>query len=115
MLHPTPESFRKDLESLSQQLQALRDEFRQRDLLSDAHKAIVELLQRHKERLAAKLAEAESKRANWDTIKGEFRGAWNSFVADLEMLKLRLMDAESAQDTKAKRSTSDANRASEPV
>ena len=39
MLHPTPESFRKDLELLSQRLQALREEFRERDLLSDAQKA----------------------------------------------------------------------------
>ena len=103
MLHPTPESFRKDLELLSQQLQTLRDEFRERNLFSDALKTIMERMQQDKARLAAKLAEVEGKRANWDLIKADFGGAWNSFVADLEMLKLRLMDAESAREQKAAR------------
>src|SRR3974377_140629 len=98
MLHPTPESFRKDLELLSQQLQTLRDEFRERNLFSDAHKAIMERMQKDKERLAAKLAEVEGKPANWNLIKGDFGGAWNAFVTDLETLKLRLMDAESARE-----------------
>ena len=103
MLHPTPESFRKDLELLSQRLQALREEFRERDLLSDAHKAIMDRMQQEKQRLSAKLAEVESKRANWDPIRAEFAGAWNSFVADVELLKLRLMDAETTKERKPER------------
>jgi len=103
MLHPTPESFRKDLELLSQQLQTVRDEFRERNLFSDAHKAIMDRMQLEKERLASKLAEVEGKRANWDGIKAEFGGAWNSFVTDLEMLKLGLLDAESARERSAAR------------
>ena len=103
MLHPTPESFRKDLELLSQRLQALREEFRERDLLSDAHKAIMDRMQQEKQRLSAKLAEVESKRANWDLIRAELAGAWNSFVADMELLKLRLMDAETTKERKPER------------
>jgi chromosome segregation ATPase len=103
MLHPTPESFEKDLELLSQRLQALREEFRERDLLSDAHKAIMDRMQQEKERLSAKLAEVESKRANWDLIRAELAGAWNSFVADVELLKLRLMDAETTKERKPER------------
>ena len=103
MLHPTPESFRKDLELLSQRLQALREEFRERDLLSDAQKAIIDRMQQEKQRLSAKLAEVESKRANWDPIRAEFAGAWNSFVADVELLKLRLMDAETTKERKPER------------
>jgi chromosome segregation ATPase len=105
MLHPTPESFEKDLELLSQRLQALREEFRERDLLSDAHKAIMDRMQQEKERLSAKLAEVESKRANWDLIRAELAGAWNSFVADVELLKLRLMDAETTKERKPEHSS----------
>jgi len=63
----------------------------------------MERMQQDRERLAAKLAEVEGKRAKWDLIKADFAGAWNAFVADLEMLKLRLMDAESAREQKAAR------------
>jgi hypothetical protein len=103
MLHPTPESFGKDLELLSQRLQALREEFRERDLLSATHKAIMDRMQQEKERLSAKLAEVESKRANRDLIRAELAGAWNSFVADVELLKLRLMDAETTKKRKPER------------
>jgi hypothetical protein len=81
---------------LSQRLADLSEEFRQRDLVSEPNKAIMERMQRDKEHLASKLADVEGKRANWDLIKTEFGGAWNSFVADLEMLKIQLMDAVSA-------------------
>jgi hypothetical protein len=63
----------------------------------------MERMQQDKERLRAKLAEVEGKRANWDLMKADFAGAWNLFVADLEMLKLRLMDAESAREQKSAR------------
>ena len=63
----------------------------------------MERMQQDRERLAAKLAEVEGKRAKWDLIKADFAGAWNAFVADLEMLTLRLMDAESAREQKAAR------------
>ena len=60
-------------------------------------------MQQEKERLSAKLAEVESKRANWDLIRAELAGAWNSFVADVELLKLRLMDAETTKKRKPER------------
>ena len=41
--------------------------------------------------LFPRLSEAERKGVN--LVKDEFGGAWNSFVADLDLLELRLQDA----------------------
>ena len=101
MIDPDLEDFRKKLDSLSQRLPALREEFRERGMFSDANQAVLDRIQREKDCLAVKLSDAERKNTNWDYIKAEFGGAWNSFVADLNLLELRLMDAESTQERKA--------------
>ena len=51
--------------------------------------------------LAAKLSDAERNPPNWDRVKGEFGATWNSFVTDLNVLELRLQDAETAKQQKA--------------
>ena len=94
MLHPTPETFRRDLDVLSQRLQALRQEFQQHDV--DAH-AVLDRIQHEKDSLAARLSDAQRKGTNWDLIKAEFGGAWNKFVMDLELLEVKLLDAESTK------------------
>jgi hypothetical protein len=95
MLSPTLDTFRKDLDRLSQRLQTLRQDLQARNLFSDAHKAALDRVQQERDSLAAKLSDAE--RPNWDRIKGEFGATWNSFVTDLNILELRLQDAESAK------------------
>ena len=101
MLHPTLDTFRKDLDRLSQRLQTLRQDLRERDLFSDAHKAVLDRVQEERDLLAAKLSDAERNPPNWDRIKGEFGATWNSFVTDLNVLELRLQDAETAKQQKA--------------
>ena len=101
MLHPTLDTFRKDLDRLSQRLQTLRQDLRERDLFSDAHKAVLDRVQEERDLLAAKLSDAERNPPNWDRVKGEFGAAWNSFVTDLNVLELRLQDAETAKQQKA--------------
>ena len=101
MLHPTLDTFRKDLDRLSQRLQTLRQELRERDLFSDAHKALLDRVQEERDLLAAKLSDAERNPPNWDRVKGEFGATWNSFVTDLNVLELRLQDAETAKQQKA--------------
>jgi hypothetical protein len=49
------------------------------------------------------VAPAERCHASWDLIKGKFGEAWNSFVADLELLGLRLQEAETAKAQAAER------------
>ena len=101
MLHPTLDTFRKDLDRLSQRLQTLRQDLRERDLFSDAHKAVLDRVQGKRDLLAAKLSDAERNPPNWERVKGEFGATWNSFVTDLNLLELRLQDAESAKQQKA--------------
>ena len=101
MLHPTLDTFRKDLDRLSQRLQTLRQDLRERDLLSDAQKAVLDRVQEERDLLAAKLSDAERNPPNWDRVKGEFGATWNSFVTDLNVLELRLQDAETAKQQKA--------------
>ena len=101
MLHPTLDTFRKDLDRLSQRLQTLRQDLRERDLFSDAHKAVLDRVQGKRDLLAAKLSDAERNPPSWDRVKGEFGATWNSFVTDLNVLELRLQDAESAKQQKA--------------
>jgi len=92
MLNPSPEAYRKELDSLSGRFQALRDEARKL-AMSDTHH-ILDRVQAARDRLAAKLSDVEHGRTNWAIIKAEFGGSWNEFVADLEALELRLQDAE---------------------
>ena len=101
MLHATLDTFRKDLDRLSQRLQTLRQDLRERDLLSDAQKAVLDRVQEERDLLAAKLSDAERNPPNWDRVKGEFGATWNSFVTDLNVLELRLQDAEIAKQQKA--------------
>jgi hypothetical protein len=101
MLHPTLDTFRKDLDRLSQRLQSLRQELRERDLFSDAHEAVLNRVQQERDLLAAKLSDAERNSPNWDRIKGEFGATWNSSVTDLNLLELRLQDAGTAKQQKA--------------
>ena len=101
MLHPTLDTFRKDLDRLSQRLQTLRQDLGVRDLFSDAHKAVLDRVQGKRDLLAAKLSDAERNPPNWERVKGEFGATWNSFVTDLNLLELRLQDAESAKQQKA--------------
>ena len=49
MLHPTVETFRKDLDLLSQRLQALRRELQERGLFSGAHKSVLDRIQTESE------------------------------------------------------------------
>ena len=101
MLHATLDTFRKDLDRLSQRLQTLRQDLGVRDLFSDAHKAVLDRVQQERDLLAAKLSDAERNPPNWDRVKGEFGATWNSFVTDLNVLELRLQDAETAKQQKA--------------
>jgi len=71
MLHPTPETFRKDLELLSQRLQSLRQELQERGIGTHA---FLDGIQREKDSLSARLSDAQRKDANWDLIKAEFGG-----------------------------------------
>jgi hypothetical protein len=93
MLYSNPEDYRKELNLLSGRLQALKEDFRQRGMISDADHAVLDKLQREQDRLAARLSDAEDA-WNWDRIKREFEGEWNTFVADLELLELPMQDAE---------------------
>ena len=97
MLHPTMETFRKDLDLLSQRLQGVRREFQECRLFSGADKSFLDRIQRESESLEAKLCDAERSRPNWDRIKGDFGATWNSFVTDLNVLELRLQGAKTAK------------------
>jgi hypothetical protein len=102
-MHSSLEDFRKGLDSLSQRFQAVREEFRRCDMFSGALQAALDRIQREKDALALKLSDAERNRTNWDLIKAEFGGSWNSFVADLNLLELRLLDAESTKTRRTDR------------
>ena len=47
------------------------------------------------------LSDAEHTGTNWDLIKAEFGAAWNSFLADLELLQLPLLDVGSTKKRRA--------------
>ena len=99
MLNPSPEAYRQELDLLSGRFQAVRDEFRKRAMPDTHH--ILDRVQGERERLAAMLSDVEHGRTNWDLIRAEFGRAWNEFVADLELLGLRMLDAESINRLKA--------------
>jgi hypothetical protein len=91
MIGPNLQDFRKTFHSLSERLRALRENFREGGTFTDADKVNIEPIQREMDALGLRLSEAERKGVN--LVKDEFGGAWNSFVADLDLLELRLQDA----------------------
>lgn len=93
MLGQTPEEFHRELDMLSQRLQVVRLEFREHGMLSDADRAVLDRVQQEKDRLEVKLLDAE-RSCQWDLFQGEFGSSWNSFITDLEMLELRVMNNE---------------------
>lgn len=84
MIDPGSEAMRKEMESFSHRLRALKEELRERGKLSDE-------IQQHKERLEVKCSNAE-KAGNWDIIREEFDSDWNSLVPDLAMMENRLYE-----------------------
>jgi hypothetical protein len=101
MLDPSPEDLRKELDSLSARLHAVKEEFRERGMLSDVHQAILDRIQREKDDLATSLSDAKDTGADWNRIKAEFGRSWNSFIVDLDLLDLKLLDADGAKRQKA--------------
>ena len=93
MLNPDANFYHKELDHLSLRLQSLRQEFRQHDMISPADRNVLDRVQREKEDLEAKLSEAE-RTGHWDLFKDKFGSIWNAFIVDLDMLEVRLMDAE---------------------
>jgi ABC-type phosphate transport system auxiliary subunit len=93
MLDPTPRDFHREIDVLSQRLQALRLSLRKHGMVSEADQAVLDRVQREKDGLEVKLSAAESS-GQWDTFKNEFAAVWNLFITDLEMLELRIMDNE---------------------
>lgn len=93
MIDASPETYHEELGQLSQRLQLLREDFRQHGMISDADRAILDQVQREKDGLEEKLSEAE-RTGQWPTFADEYGRIWNSFITDLEMLELRLMDNE---------------------
>ena len=87
MRPPAPETFREDLDLLSQRLQSLRQEFQGRGI--DAND-VLDGIQREKDSLSARLSDIQRTGTNWDFIKAEVGGAWNKLVMDLELLEVRL-------------------------
>jgi hypothetical protein len=69
--------------------------------MSDTDQAVLDRVHREKDRLAMMLSDAEHTGTNWDHIKAEFGGAWNSFVADLDLLQLPLLDVGSTKKRRA--------------
>jgi|SRR6516225_7275454 hypothetical protein len=101
MIDPSPEELRKELGSLSDRLRAAREEFRERGMLSGAHLATLDRIQQEKDQLAVSLSDAERTGADWDRIKAEFGRSWNSFIVDLDLLELKLLDAQNTKKLKA--------------
>ena len=92
MMDLTPETFRKEVGPLSRRLQSLTERLRRRGKLSDAQETALSRIQAEKERLAARLSDADLMRTNWDLIKIDFAQDWNAFVGDLEELEVSLKD-----------------------
>ena len=90
MLDLSREAFRKELDSLSRRLQTLAAESREGGKLSEAHQALLDRMQRDKDRLAMRLSDTERMGTNWDVIKPEFAGEWNSLLADVVLLEDQL-------------------------
>ena len=93
MLNHSPQELRRELELLSQRLQVLRQDFQEHGMLSDADQAVLDRVEREMEGLEVKISAAEHS-GRWDVFESEFGGVWNSFITDLEMLELRVMNNE---------------------
>ncbi|MBC9881402.1 hypothetical protein G8O24_29170 [Bradyrhizobium sp. INPA01-394B] len=91
MIDPGSEVMRKEIESFSQRLRALKEALRERGKLSNANQALLDQIQQHRERLEVKCSNAE-RAGNWDSIGEEFDRDWNSLVADVAMLENRLYE-----------------------
>ena len=76
MLNPGPKDFHRELDLLSQRLQALRLEFREHGMVSDADEAVLDRVQQERDGLEVKLSEAE-RSGRWDFFKNEFGSVWN--------------------------------------
>jgi hypothetical protein len=100
MIDSSPETYHKELDQLSLRLQALKEDFQEHGMFSDADQAVLERVRREKDDLAVKLSDAE-RSGHWDVFKETFGRVWNSFIVDLEMLELRLMDADMMKQRKA--------------
>ena len=93
MLGRSPDEFHRELDMLSQRLQAIRQEFREHGMVSDADQNVLNRVQEEKDGLEVKLSDAE-RSGQWDAFRGEFGSIWNSFITDVEMLELRVMNNE---------------------
>ncbi|HVO91532.1 MAG TPA: hypothetical protein VMT22_01770 [Terriglobales bacterium] len=91
MLNPSPDDYRRELDKLSLRLETLENDFRKCGMFSGTYQAFFDRIQEKKGRLAAKLVERTG--MDSDIFKDEFGGDWNSFIEDLELLELRLLDA----------------------
>jgi len=99
MIDPDSEFYHKELDQLSQRLRALNEDFQKHGMVSDADRAVLDRIQREKDSLEVKLSDAE-RADEWPSFKEEFGRIWNSFITDLEMLEVRLMDAEMVAERK---------------
>lgn len=90
MIELTREAFRKELDSLSRRLQTLTERFREPGKFSEEHQALLDRMQRDKDRLATRLSDAERMGTDWDLIKAEFAGDWNSLLANVVLLEEQL-------------------------
>ena len=95
MLQADPEHFREELERHVQRLQALKQEVREYGV-PDRFQALFAQIESKINRLVLDLSEARHK--PWSVMKAELEGAWNSFITDFEVLKLRVQDALNEQE-----------------
>jgi hypothetical protein len=89
MLDPSSETMHKAIDTFSQRLLTLKQDFLERAKLSDANQELVDRIQQHKDRLAAKLSDAE-RTGTWGFVRHDFAGDWNSLLVDFETLEERL-------------------------
>ena len=71
MLNASANDFHKELNLLSQRLQTLKQDFRERGMISDVDQAILDRVQQEKDGLEVKLSDAE-RSGHWDLFKNEF-------------------------------------------
>ena len=91
MLDRRCDAVRKEIQTFSQRLGALKDELQERGRLSETTRTALNQIQQHKERLETKLSNAE-RAGNWDSIKKEFVEDWDSLVLDVSTLENQLYE-----------------------
>ena len=91
MLDLRCDAVRKEIQTFSQRLGALKDELQERGGLSETTRTALNQIQQHKERLETKLSNAE-RAGNWDSIKKEFVEDWDSLVLDVSTLENQLYE-----------------------